>query len=185
MLVERRVPGELVDEFVLRAANALVPALTEPTRLWFDGDVRRARDLLILRALAEAVDELEGGGLRPWGESHEVIFAHPLGITEAARQRFNIGPFSRAGYAETVLSISGRRPETSTGPSFSAVFDAADWDRSIAQNPPGQSEARDSGHFADLARMWAAGESFRLAFSEAAITANAESTLTLTPRRNR
>ena len=188
LLVAPRLPGELVDEFVTQANNMLVPALTKPSRLWFDGDVRTARDQLILRALTGAVDEVQAGAGtaasgRPWGEIHEVIFSHPLGATEAARRRFNIGPFARAGYAETLLSISGRRSDASVGASFSAVFDAADWDRSIAQNAPGQSESRDSAHFADLAKLWGTGEYFPLVFSEAAVTANAESTLTLMPRR--
>lgn len=187
MLVEPRLPGELVDEFVMWANNMLVPALTEPSRLWFDGDVSKARDQLILRALAAAVDGLQAGGGpaaggRPGGEIHEVIFSHPLGVTEAARRRFNVGPFARPGYADTLLSISGRRPDASVGASFSAVFDAADWDRSIAQNAPGQSESRGSAHFADLAKLWAAGESFPLAFTDAAVSANAESTLTLMPK---
>ena len=46
MLVESRVPGELVDEFVMRSNEMLVPALTEPSRIWFDGDVVNARDQL-------------------------------------------------------------------------------------------------------------------------------------------
>ena len=58
MLVESRVPGELVDELVLRSNEMFVPALTEPSRIWFDGDVVGARDQLMLRALTAAVDEL-------------------------------------------------------------------------------------------------------------------------------
>ena len=46
MLVESRVPAELVDEFVIRSNEMLVPALTEPSRIWFDGDVVNARDQL-------------------------------------------------------------------------------------------------------------------------------------------
>ena len=65
------------------------------------------------------------------------------------------------------------------GASFSAIFDVADWDRSIATNAPGQSEYPDSPHFADLAGLWAAGEYFPLAFTEAAVNANAKSTLSL------
>ena len=188
MLVDSRLPVELADEFVTRASNMLVPALTEPSRLWFDGDIPMARDRLILRALTAAVDELEAGGGtaasgRPWGEIHEVIFSYPLSVTAAARRRFNVGPFAQPGYADTLLSTSGRRPDASVGASFSAVFDLADWDRSIAQNAPGQSESRDSAHFADLAKLWAAGESFPLVFTEAAISANTESTLTLIPAR--
>src|SRR2546430_5314105 len=47
MLIERRVPGTLVDEFLARNANMLVPALVQPSRVWFDGDVLKARDELV------------------------------------------------------------------------------------------------------------------------------------------
>jgi penicillin amidase len=63
------------------------------------------------------------------------------------------------------------------------VFDTANWDRSIAQNAPGQSERSDSPHFADLARPWAEGEYFPLAFSEREVAANAHTTLMLVPRK--
>ena len=81
------------------------------------------------------------------------------------------------------MSMSGQRPDAVVGASFSAVFDTADWDRSIAQNAPGQSESPDSPHFADLAKLWAAGEYFPLAFSEREVAANAHSTLMLVPRK--
>jgi penicillin amidase len=178
MLMESRIPGALADEFAARNAEMLVPALVDPSRVWFDGDVVKARDELVLRALAAAVDSFKG---RSWRDMQKVIFSHPLAITEAVRGRFNIGPFDRAGYARTVMSMSGQRPDAVVGPSFSAVFDAADWDRSIAQNAPGQSESPDSAHFADLGKLWAAGEYFPLAFSEREVAAYARTTLLLVP----
>ena len=51
-------------------------------------------------------------------------------------------------------------------------------------NAPGQSEAPDSNHFGDLARLWTEGKSIPLPFSDAAVQANAETTLTLTPRQH-
>ena len=97
-----------------------------------------------------------------------VVFAHPLGITDASRRRFNVGP------------LTPRAPGASP---FGTAFDPADWDRSRAVNPPGQSGSPDSAHFADLAKLWAAGESVPLAFTDAAVQANAETTLTLMPVR--
>jgi penicillin amidase len=179
MLIERRVPRTLVDELAARNADMLVPALVQPARVWFDGDVVKARDELVLRALEATVDDFNG---RSWRDMQKVIFSHPLAITEAARGRFNIGPFDRAGYAQTVMSMSGRRPDAVVGASFNVVFDAANWDRSIAQNPPGQSEVPGSAHFADLGKLWAAGEYFLLAFSEREVAANAHTTLMLVPR---
>jgi penicillin G amidase len=62
-------------------------------------------------------------------------------------------------------------------------MDEADWDRSTAINAPGQSGSASSAHFADLARLWSAGASMPMVFSDHAVDANAESTLILTPRR--
>jgi acyl-homoserine lactone acylase PvdQ len=98
-----------------------------------------------------------------------VVFAHPLGITDALRRRFQIGPLTPAGDA---------RP-------FRVTFDAADWDRSSGMNAPGQSGSPASRHFADLAQGWARGEAVTLAFSDAAVQAQAESTLMLVPLRSR
>ena len=62
------------------------------------------------------------------------------------------------------------------------TFDAHDWDRSTAINAPGQSGSPESPHFADLAALWSEGKTFPLAFTERAVQAHAEATLTLTPR---
>ena len=79
------------------------------------------------------------------------------------------------------MSTSGRLPAAAVGASFSAIFDGGDWDRSLVLNAPGQSESPASPHFNDLAPLWAEGKYFPLAFSDEAIAANTESTLTLTP----
>jgi penicillin amidase len=61
-------------------------------------------------------------------------------------------------------------------------FTPADWDRSTALNAPGQSGWADSPHFADQVKLWSEGKPFPLAFSDQAVQAHAEATLTLTPR---
>jgi len=109
------------------------------------------------------------GPLRGADAAAPVVFAHPLGITDALRQRFHVGPLTPAG---------NTRP-------FHVAFDAADWDRSSGMNAPGQSGSAASQHFSDLARGWARGEDVTLAFSDAAVQAQAESTLTLVPPRPR
>jgi penicillin G amidase len=106
-----------------------------------------------------------------------VTFAHPLAVFEAARRRFNVGPFERPGYANTVLATTDR-----TGPSFRAVFDVANWDRSMVINPPGQSGSPASIHYDDHAAPWAAGEYVPLVFSEPQVRGAAAETLTLQPR---
>ena len=187
-LARLAVPSALVDEFVgrARAHDVLVPALTRPSRAWFGPNAGAARDQLLMTALAEAVDAApapQKGGPPPWGRLHEALFRHPLAVTATARARFNIGPFERAGYADTIMSTAGRDVEQDSGASFSAVFDIADWDRSAATNAPGQSGSPASPHFADLAKLWAAGEYFPLLFSDSAVQAAAETTLTLMPKQ--
>ena len=104
--------------------------------------------------------------------------------SDDATRRFNIGPFATAGYPDTLMSTDGPQLEVTNGPSFSAVYDVRNWDESVAQNAPGQSSSPASDHYGDLAKLWAAGEYFPLSFSDQAVEANAESTLTLLPREN-
>jgi penicillin amidase len=186
-LAAGRVPSELIAEFVTRGSSMLVPALVRPSRTWFDGKVDEARDALLLAALSAAVGELRGkagpgAAPPPWGRLHAATLAHPLGITERARRRYNVGPLAMPGYAETVFSTSVAGSERSVGPSFSAIIDLGDWDRSVATNAPGQSGSPGSPHFGDLAPLWAAGEYIPLSFGDRAVQGNAESTLTLVPR---
>ena len=96
-----------------------------------------------------------------------MLFAHPLAVTDAARRRFNV--FASAPAAAAATRSRSRSMQH-------------DWDRSTAINAPGQSESPESAHFADLAALWSAGQPFALAFTERAVQAHAESTLTLTPR---
>ena len=183
-LAAARLDRPLVDEYLSRAPNVLVPALTQPSRVWFDGDPQTARDRLLVTALASAVEELRttaGVNEQAWGRLHSVTFAHPLGVTAAARQQFNIGPFELSGYAQTVMSTYGSGLAVDGGASFREILDLADWDRSLVTNAPGQSGSPGSSHFADLARLWTAGEYFPLAFSGRAVAANAETVLTLVP----
>jgi penicillin amidase len=177
LLVERRVPGPLRAEFMIRPWWIL-PDLTYPTtRSWFDGDPAAARDKLLIDALSAAVQERASAGAdTSWGAEHQVLFAHPLAVTDAARKRFNVGPFTVSGYADTVFATTA-----TTGPALRIVMDTGDWDRSVAINAPGQSESPRSVHFRDMADKWAAGEYVPLLFAEEAIRANAAASLTLTP----
>jgi penicillin amidase len=183
-LAGTRIPRALLDEYLVRASIPVL-ALTKPSRVWFDGDPPAARDRLLLDSLAAAVDRVRtataDARALSWGRLHTLTFRHPLAITQAARRRFNLGPFEQPGYADTVLSAYPGL-DVSTGASFREIVDLAAWDHSLTTNPPGQSGAPGSSHFADLARLWAAGDYFPLAFTETAVRANTEATLTLVPR---
>ena len=73
-----------------------------------------AQRAVIVDALAEALRE------RSLAPGSDVMFAHPLGITEAARRRFNIIVRAPAGVER-----------------FALVFNPADWDRSTADERAG------------------------------------------------
>jgi penicillin amidase len=177
MLVERRVPPALRDEAVFRLADVVTP-LVRPTRAWFDGEVARARDALLLQALAAAVETLGDRDSQAWSGAQRVTFTHPLGVGERARQRFNVGPVPVPGYANTVFAVTA-----TTGPALQLIFDIADWDRSVGVNAPGQSGAPASPHYADLAKRWAEAGYIPLPFSDEAVQSSAAATLTLTPRK--
>jgi hypothetical protein len=136
--------------------DALLPKLAAAATA---GDSLKVQRALIADAIAE------------WTRAHPpydaVLFSHPLAISNAARRRFNVGPIKP-------------RPD-SHGP-FAIGSNPLDWDRSRVLNAPGQSGSPDSPHFGDFAKRWATGEPVELAFTDAAVQAAAESTLTLTVR---
>jgi penicillin G amidase len=184
-LVGEKLAPSLADEVAARANAVLVPAITTPTRFWFAGNPKRTRDELLLTAMADAVDALrarQADRTPAWGSLHTALFRHPLAVTSMARRRFNVGPFERPGYADTVLSTGGVDLEQTSGATFSVIVDVGNWDRSLATNAPGQSGVPASAHFADLAKPWSAGEYVPLAFGEAAVQNSAETTLTLIPQ---
>jgi penicillin G amidase len=176
LLIERRVPAPLRKELLERPWSIVTP-LTSPTHVWFDGDPIAARDTLLKDALSTAVRERATAGAdTSWGAEHQILFAHPLAITDAARRRFNVGPFAVPGYGDAVFAVTA-----DTGPALRIVMDTGDWDRSVAISAPGQSESPRSIHVRDMADQWAAGEYVPLLFSEEAIQKAAAATLTLRP----
>ena len=170
---EARVPAALLDDY-LAHADLRVPEA-------------QASGAVLLDALASAVDRMKtqvaaDNRAPAWGALHRVLFKHPLALTQAARRLYNVGPFEQGGYAGTVMA-SFTRSNVDAGASFRQIADVADWDRSVVTNAPGQSEWPRSPHFADLAKLWAAGEYFPLAYSDRSVLAHTETTLMLTPTR--
>jgi penicillin amidase len=106
--------------------------------------------------------ESRAGPSGPGSRADSALFRHLI-------QRFDVGPL--------------RRPRDDAPLQF--AIDPTSWDRSRAINAPGQSGAPTSPHYADAAKAWSAGEQFSLFFSEEAVGANAEATLTLTPAPGR
>ena len=189
-LVEPHLTPALATDYIQNVeTHVLVPALTNPSAAWFGGSPVKGRDQLLESALAEAVasvSQTRGTDMTRWiwGQIHTATFQHALASTsDAARQRFNIGPFPRAGYGDTVFATGGSGTRQTEGATFREVMDVADWDRSIGTSAPGQSGQPGSPHFDDLAKLWAAEQYFPYSFSQALVEKNAEATLVLQPRR--
>jgi penicillin amidase len=184
-LVEPRLGPTLAAGYIQRVeTHVLVPTLTKPSAAWFGASPAKGRDHLLESALAAAVVTLSRTlGTTDmtrwtWGQIHTATFQHVLASTsDAARLRFNVGPFPRAGYGDTVFATG------TSAATFREVMDLADWDRSIGTSAPGQSGQPGSPHFDDLAKLWAAEQYFPYSFSQALVEKNAEATLVLRPRR--
>lgn len=180
-----RISSGLLDDFVIRGGDLLVPALINPAPVWFDGDAVRARDALLRDALTAAVDDERrwtGGDEATWGTFHQLAFRHPLTTSPEARRRYGAGPFPAAGYPSSVFA-TGRTADRSTGPVVEVAFDLQDWDRSRVVMAPGQSAAPDSPHYVDQVARWRVGEMEPLVFSAAAVAAREVSRLTLLPAK--
>ncbi len=181
-----RIPSVLLDEFVIRSERVLVPSLVAPTSVWFDGDVVKGRNALLVDSLTAAIDDerrwTSADAAAVWGQFQMLTFRHPLAISPQAQRRYDIGPFPVAGYHASLFATARATAERSVGPTFEYVFDLSNWDASRAVVAPGQSAAPDSPHFADLAGLWYRGDSATLRFSEAAIEEVAEARLALVPK---
>jgi penicillin amidase len=188
LLVAGKLAGPLAAEYVARGGDVLVPALTHPGSPWFGADGAKARDALLIAALAAAVKDLKeksGGDMSQWtwGSMHNATFRHPLAVNTEMATLLNIGPIPRDGYGLTPLSTGGRGFTQTIGATFREVLDVSEWDRSVATSAPGQSGQPGSRHFSDLAKLWGDERYFPLPYSDFAVGSNAEATLILTPEQ--
>jgi len=187
-LIADKITGPLAAEFVARGGDWLVPALTHPNATWFGQAGARGRDSALVTALTQAVAGLKqklGPDLDQWKweRLHTATFRHPLGVNPSLASLFNVGPIARDGYALTPLSTGGPSYTQTIGATFREIMDLSDWDRSVATSAPGQSGQPGSPHFSDLAKLWQDGQYFPLPFTETAVRAASETTLTLTPSK--
>ena len=149
-----------------------------------------ARDSLLLTCLDKAVSELTtrlGIDMDDWSygqrKNKHITLTHPLSnlVDKAMRQKINLGPVARGGYAETVNATSNELNQTS-GASFRILVDTEDWDKTLGINNPGQSGNPDSPHYRDLFPIWADNNYFPVFFSKEKIRTVAEETTTLQPK---
>ncbi len=176
------------------AQIALRNVLADPGAAWWD-DVttpeREAREQVVARALERAVRVLEARLGRDrarwrWGDLHRVTFANQtLGRSGIALIEgiFNRGPFAAPGSMGLVNAVSGD-PQNFTvrsGPSWRAIYDVGDWDRSLGIHTTGQSGHAYHPHYDDMISLWLKGENLLLPWTRQVVERSARETLTLTP----
>jgi len=173
------------------AAQTLIGASSpDPALTWLEAQPAKVRDPVLLSSLADAVGELKGR-LGPdmatwtWGRLHTAKFVPAvaaLADPQLAAQ-MTVGPLQVPGSASTPRAASWNPADFNQtgGASVRVVLDVGAWDNSMAINTPGQSGDPTSPHYRDLFPLWAAGAYVPLRFSRAAVEADAETVMKLTP----
>lgn len=119
-----------------------------------------------------------------WGDVHRARFAHPLGRMPGLEPLFVAADLPFGGDEQTVRNggFEGEGPfDVYVVPSWRAIYDLADLDRSVGILATGGSGNPASPHWNDQAAAWAAGELRPLPFSRAAVESAATARLTLLP----
>jgi penicillin amidase len=160
----------------------VLPAWLGDPDPWLGGD-------LVLTALDDALAELrERLGPDPsawnWGALHRVALVHPLGAIPGLGSLFTAGEAELGGDEQTVMQggFDGRDGyAVDVIPSWRAVYDLADLDRSVGVLPAGVSGNPASPHWSDQFPLWIAGEYHPLPFTRPAVEAAAVAALHLLP----
>lgn len=153
-------------------------------RDWLDDDLLRT-------ALAEAMAELretlgpDPAGWR-WGALHRLRLAHPLASIPGLDELFVAADEELGGDEQTVMQggFDGRDGgyRAAVIPSWRAVYDLGDLDRSVGVLPAGISGNPGSPHWNDQAPLWAAGIYHALPFTAEAVDMAMVSHMRLAPR---
>jgi penicillin G amidase len=182
------VPREAQKAFGKLWLPQTIKELAHPRAEVFGAQAEAARDALLLQTLQAAEQKLTAKlGADPrnraWGKLHQVLFNHPLDISDAAARLFDRGPLARPGdgYTVNATAFAGSSFYQLAGASYREIFDLSDWDKGVGVNVPGQSGQPDSSHYDDLLPFWGNGQYFPLLYSKQAIDRETTDVLELKP----
>jgi penicillin amidase len=151
-----------------------------------------ARDAILVESLQGALAELKqrlGSDMTTWtwGRLHHATFEPAVAVLAdpELRAQMSVGPLQTPGSSSTPRAQAYKPGDFSViaGASVRLVMDVGAWDNSVAMNTPGQSDDPMSAHYRDLFPMWAQGSYVPLRFSRAAVDADAEDLIHLSPGR--
>jgi len=155
-------------------------------------DPAAARNAILLDSLRGALAELSqrlGPDMTTWtwGRLHRATFEPAVAVLAdpELRAQMSAGPLETPGSSSTPRAQAYKASDFSViaGASVRLVMDVGAWDNSVAMNTPGQSDDPMSAHYRDLFPMWAQGSYVPLRFSRAAVDADAEDLIHLSPGR--
>jgi penicillin amidase len=119
-----------------------------------------------------------------WGALHRLRLTHPLAAIPGLESLFTAVDVEIGGDETTIANAAfdARHGfDVVVIPSWRAVYDLADLDRSVGVLPAGVSGNPASPHWNDQAPLWLAGRTHPLPFSPSAVEAAATGTLELRP----
>jgi penicillin G amidase len=159
---------------------AVLPAL-------LSGGAPHAPDDELLRAaLTDALRELgDDPATWRWGARHRLTLAHPLASIPGLEPLFVAADLELGGDEQTVNAggYDGRDGYAAAViPSWRAVYDLADLDRSVGVMATGNSGNPSSPHWNDQTELWANGLAHPLPFTEGAVERAVVSRIRLAPR---
>jgi penicillin amidase len=149
---------------------------------WIDDDLLRASLDEAIAELHERLGEETSG--RTWGALHRLRLAHPLASIPGLEGLFVAADMELGGDEQTVMAggFDGRDGyRAAVIPSWRAVYDLADLDRSIGVLPTGVSGNPASAHWNDQTALYTEGRYHPLPFTRGAVDAATVATLRLVP----
>ncbi len=142
-----------------------------PAGWWRNGDY----DELLVESLRAAVKQQGSRLLQTWGAYDPVPIKHPLAALGFGFLNGVLLPGDGDSYSIHVQNTRDTQ-------SFRAVWDVGDWDAGGIVIPSGESGEPGSGHYKDQSAAWIDQRMIPLPFSDAAVSAGAVRTLTLSPK---
>lgn len=182
-----KVPNA-VQDYVSVSMKTTIDFLLSPDGDFGDDPIQ-ARDMLLVRTLEQAVDDLRsklGRDMDSWvygqpNYKHATI-RHPLSpaLDSETRARLDVGPVPRGGHGFTVGN-TGNGDNQTGGASFRIFVDTRDWDQTLGMNTPGQVGDPESPFYDNLFDLWANDKVFPAFYSREKIESVTAQRLELMP----
>jgi penicillin amidase len=178
------------NEYHGHVTVALLRMLDDPDSAWVQD--AGGKEALLLRSVEEAVSWLKGAlgddmelARWQWGQLHQVVFPHGLGVQPPLDRVFNLGPHPMGGDTDTVCQTAfmARDPYgvNSWAPSHRQVITLGDMAQSSIIHAPGQSGQLGSDHYDDLIEPWLRGDYVPMLWTRAQVEQAARARLQVEP----